>query len=229
MGKGMDSLNEEKKQRKQSAFSQQLAIKQKEEKLARIRFITNYEDCASGWFHSIPKIGRLGKPFAELIYCMRQKDEECEYCNNPKTMAVKDKYFFWVWVHEKLHFKPDENREWEKVEYLGEYYYLEPINKFQYLMTGPGFNDGIKNKFKQWFLRFKKTLLDRDYDWCREGFDLNTDYDLIPRDEKPTKLAKEIEEGAKELQPIDSVMELMMPIKLGKDKEEGSNDEEDLF
>ena len=219
MPKGLRSLGETKDAREAAAgskmgFLELKAIgpadaKKEDAKIARIRFLTDWDDSLVwGCFHNVPAVSRMGKAYKKEVYCERSsgdKDAKCIHCEdeNPKTAWTSIKFFLWVWAYEIYHLKQDAEKKWKETEYLGDTYFVEPVNALKILKTGPGKEGYIETRFGEWMKR-KKTLTDRDYDWCRNGVGLETMYDLVPRDEK-TALSAEQKKTLEELPDLEEI------------------------
>jgi hypothetical protein len=236
--KGQKSLQEDRK-RKDSEFTLSRDLKLKDDaKIARIRFLTDTEDFYWAYFHPVLTPTRLGKKYTKLYYCLRQDGKECELCANPETMAVKKRIFFWTYVYGIYHLDADSEGKWEKVEYEGTDFFLEPVNAVKLLNTGPGQNNIIEGKFDKWGKKYK-TLCDRDYNWGREGSTMNdTVYDLVPVDEGKSPVSDDIKKAMESLVPLEKIIEAMKPpagglglAKPKSDKADGDadKDEDNLF
>jgi hypothetical protein len=208
---GQKTLVEDKK-KKEAEFSLSRDLRLKDDaKIARIRFISDIDTFFWAYFHLVLTMTRLGKKYQKMYYCMVQDNKECPFDTNKDTMAVKKKLFFWVYVYGIYHLNQDAEGKWQKVEYEGDQYYVEPVNAFKLLVTGPGQNNTIESKFDKWGKKFK-TLTDRDYNWAREGSTMkDTVYDLNPCDEGKTLLSEEISRQIAELTPLDAVIDAMKP------------------
>jgi len=225
MPKGAKSLQDDRKKQNQMRSDTKELRLSGDAKIARIRFLTDLEDFEWAYFHPVLASSRLGKKYTKEIYCMLQDGGDCQYCSNPETSAVRKKIFFWVYVYGVYHLKPDSESKWQKVEYLGENYYLETVNEARVLKTGPGKDGYIETRLLNWGKRFK-TLCDRDYDWCREGTKMeDTVYDLVPVDEGKTDLSEEIKKVVENLQSISKIIDLTKPPTAGKSQGSDSSDE----
>ncbi len=222
MPKGLSAVGAEKDKRsagKQGKYPE-LRLKQKgqkeeaeeDAKIARIRFLSGWNNVTWGCFHSIPARSRLGKMYKNEVYCVKSGGEEaeiseCQYCldEDREISWAKIRYFFWVWVYEIYHVSPDKDKTWKKKTYMGDTYYIEPVNAVRILKTGTGgLDNALENKFAYWNKR-NGSLEDRDYDWCRNGVNLETGYDLVPRDEK-TPLSKEQKTTKDSLPDLEDVV-----------------------
>lgn len=235
MGKGMSSLRKEKEKR-QAEFQSGNELKlrpivkngvpvEEDAKIARIRFITDLPDMMWGYFHNVMSVSRLGKKFNKEVYCMIQEDRDCMYCasSEDKVRSTSLKMFFWVYCYQIYHVKPDTENKWKKEEYLGTEYYIEPVNDLRLFKTGPGQNDSFSLRLDNWFKRFK-TLTDRDYEYCREGLGLKTEYDLIPDSEGKSELSEDIKEASKKITLLEDVINKKKPNgKPSSKKEEDGN------
>ena len=193
--------------------SQVLLLKQ-DAKIAKIRFITPLDQMFWAFFHSQPKATRMGKMWYENVYCLRQDQKDCQYCDQVGSDLAKARrrLFFWVYTYGIYFIKQDKDGKRTPVAYLGENYFYSPVNDFRILETGPGQNDMIWNKLEKTEKRFQ-TLLDRDYDWSREGSTMNdTLYDLVPCESGKTDLAAEVVAKIVQLPSLEAkVKELYTP------------------
>jgi len=200
-------------------------------KIARIRFLTDWgEDLTWGCFHNIPTTSRLGKKYKKEVYCLRSGNEEaeCIYCQDEDGDISWSnlKFFFFVYVYEIYHVHNNKDKSWKKAEYAGETYFLEPVNSVMVLKTGPGRSGATEDRFNAWFKR-NKTLKDRDYDWCRNGFSFDeTNYDLVPCDEI-TKLTADQKKIVEELPSLEETVIFKPVAKPKKDKAGKGKDEDD--
>jgi hypothetical protein len=167
-------------------------LKLKSGDIAVIRFITDINQMEWGYFHTLKSKNRLGdKEFTEDMYCKMQDEQRCECCESTTDQnlrKVKVRMFFHVYVYGILHKDPDSDSKWQLVNYAGGKYYFEAINQFKVLKTGPGSQGNIREKIKAWAKRAADaehpdgTLLNRMYDWTRQGSNMDTIYDLILRE-----------------------------------------------
>lgn len=191
-------------------------------KIARIRFISDAEDVQSFWVHEIPKQSRLGKRFNASVYCPQMNaGEACKYCDAEDF--PKRKLYFYVYCFDILHVHRDADKKWEKIEYLEESYYSEPVNAPLLLITGVGKGGQTEDKFLNWNKRFK-TLCDRNYDWTREGLGFEVHYDLVPESDKSSE-PKEVAEAKKGLVPLNEIVEKMISKAGSEDKQEEEDED----
>lgn len=198
--------------------------------LVKIRFLTDVNEFEWAYFHSVPTATRTGKRFRRMVYCLQQDGQDCQFCgsNDEEIRKASKRLFFWVWNYEYYHKEQDADKKWKKVEYLGDIYFVEPVNKPMILDTGPGQAGTIELKFMQWAKRFK-TYTDRDYDWSRQGTEMkDTIYDLVPRDDGKTKMSEEIRKASENLDPLSKVIERLKPVVAGEGNGEGEDKDEQL-
>ena len=199
-------------------------------KIAHIRFLTDQDEAERVYVHRVLQQGRMGKKFSKEVYCITQDEEVCEYCALPPdhdAYYARRKLLFWVYVYGIYHVLPDKDKKWKKEEYLDTDFYYEPVNAVRLMNIGTGFNDYLEDRIRAWGKRYK-TLCDRDYDWVREGFSLDTTYDLMGRD--PSEITTEIKKAKKELLSLQEVINDMKPVpaKTEKKIEEGKALDQEL-
>jgi len=195
---GLNALKErmaaiEKARQHMSANDRELKLKDSE--IARIRFITDGDDFYTDSFHSVPRKTPSGKDFSEDVLCTAQ-ERECSFCESLEEALCKTKIkiFTWVYVYYILHRSEVENSS--IFERAGLKFFKQDINDFKIIKTGEGWGGYIANKFISYFNKYG-TLLDRDYEWIRQGASLNTTYELLPED--PLKVAASITKAAASL------------------------------
>lgn len=235
MAKGMSSLLKDRENRNVASAVGNNVLRLKDDaKLARIRFLTDLDDMEWGWFHPIPMTSRLGKKYSTLKWCACQDKESCEYCATSKEQGEdnlsysKKQMFFWVWVENIYHTKPDDAGKWSEKEYNGEDFFVEPVNKVMLFQTGVGQGGTFEEKLVTWGKRYK-TLCDRYYDYTKTGGGLSTSYDLVACDEGKSKLKPEIEKAATKLGSLSDIIDTfkVKESKSNKPKAEEDNGEEE--
>jgi len=211
--------NKEKDREKRRAGLQTLKLKPivdaknnpvtEDAKIARIRFLTDIKDAKSCWVHGVLKQSRLGKRFNEDVYCFFMNDDvKCKWCSDGDF--PKRKLYFWIYCFDILHIRQDQGKKWEKIEYMGDKYFSEPVNDIRLFVTGVGKSSSTEDKFIRAGKRFK-TLCDRNYDWTREGLGLDTSYDLVYDTEASEELS-EVKKARENLpSSLDDIINKMKP------------------
>jgi len=223
MPTGFDSMERDSKNR--SFDSPYLRVRAGD--IAVIRFITDINDMEWGYFHEVKTRNRLGdREFTDDVWCKMQDEERCECCEStdPKARKVKVRMFFNIFVFGILHKEQDQDGKWQQVNYAGSRYWYEKMEQFKVLKTGPGSQGNIREKIKAWAKRAANadfpdgTLINKMYDWTRQGSGLDTIYDLILRD----GAVKEIPQAAKDMIPT------LLPLSayMKGEKEEAATPEE---
>ena len=198
----------------------------KPDEIARIRFLTDGGELYSDYFHTVKTV-KNDREFFRSEHCTRDAEGDCQYCySEEKNVGFRSiQMYFWVYVHYILHKQQNPKREsdkeaplWKKVK-RGEFiYYKEDINQPQILQRGRGSQDAYVNKFAALMTSYS-TLLDRDYDWMRQGATKDdTSYDLIAQN--ASEMAEELKKLREELPFMEEVAKGKI-ISFG-----GSNDDE---
>lgn len=180
-------------------------LKLKADEIAHLRILSDAPDIKSGLFHGIPRTTAKGSIFTDSIFCT-MPEAECQYClsEDPDIRSRKVKLYIWVYVYYILHKKAPANVEVEEVKRAGLKFFKENINAVRYIRTGEGWGSYISNKFIQLYQKYG-TLLDRDYEWIRQGETMaNTVYDLLQDDASP--ISPEIQEVMSKLPPLEKLV-----------------------
>ena len=152
--------------------------------ISLIRFLTDGDSLGRARYHAVKQMFPSGKSFDKQILCTRSEGN-CDQCARGVRSSLK--LFFWVYVYHVLRGKQnfalanDPDAEvWKKVKRGTKQYYKEEVNAPRLLVTGPGKGLYVLGAFTTYFNKFE-TLLDRDYEWSREGSGRDdTAYTLIP-------------------------------------------------
>lgn len=144
---------------------------------ARIRFLTDGDEVITTFFHRVVTDKESGK--VRESYCTSSVGQDCQNCVDQVPKSLR--WHVWVYVYYRLLSQPQEGCE--IIEQAGRVMYKQPVNKVMLLRRGVGKGQYLANKLQSLYQRYG-TLLDRDYDWVRQGSTKdNTTYDLIPYDQ----------------------------------------------
>jgi len=162
---------------------------------ARFRFITDADNIIRAYFHRIPIVFPSGKMWNEDVFCKREEGIECEFCKRVDEQERKAglKLCSWVYAYEIQHkfqnprLQKEEDAEVWKKNKSG--MYVENINKAMFWLSGVG-KDKVLLKMLANLNAKYGTLLDREYEITRSGFDKGTTYTIIP--ESPSAIPENI-------------------------------------
>ena len=175
------------------------SIRLKEDKEScRIRFLTDDDDIFFAAFHD----AKFPPIFGEV--CVKEEfNRECTKCDNGENVRTK-----WLaWVYEYTHDYtskgdiPDDVEDYETLELgSGRKIYRVEVNDVGLMCYARGHKGSIVH-----FSEKYGTLLDRDYEWSRNGRakDMETSYMLEPEDKG--KLSAELKKLMSELTDLEKV------------------------
>lgn len=161
---------------------------------AVLRFISEKDDVILAYMHRMKQESAGGKSKTRWYYCVKGDGQECPHCvdgNKPKGML-----YMWTWVYYVLHTRQNPALEqdsdaprWQPTKVGTQTFYKEDINAPLVFSIGIGKSGVYKNKIISLQQEYG-SLGDRDYKLVRTGAELDTVYELIPKD--PSKKSKEV-------------------------------------
>lgn len=211
--KGIDNLPEP----RSGGRSQFVKVAQDGE-YCRIRFLTEGDSIVSDYFHKIMQ----GKTFKGFTLCPSSVNKECDDCEEGESPQLQ----FLAHVFEYEHYYTEAGQNRKKTKVGNRTYYVEEVNEARLMRYAASHLDSIRLRWER-----NQTLLDRDFEWIRQGEKMDTRYLLEPLD--PTKLSKDIKALIEDLEDLEEIAlgtlqsEKPKTRRVRADQEDDDDDEEE--